>query len=66
MTGTVDTGWHAGAEVLEKGHLIDPATVSYSGDLVLLVRPPQASNDDAQRATAVRDDPSAGRMPPLP
>jgi hypothetical protein len=39
MTGTVDTGWHAGAEVLEKGQLTDPTTVSYSGDLVLLVRP---------------------------
>jgi hypothetical protein len=39
MTGTVDTGWHAGGEVLEKGHLTNPTTVSYAGDLVLLVRP---------------------------
>lgn len=43
MTGSVDTGWHAGAEVLETGHLTDPATAFYAGDLVLLVRPDDAT-----------------------
>ena len=38
MTGTVTDGWHAGAEVLERGQLIDPATYTFTGDIVLLVR----------------------------
>lgn len=38
MTGTVTEGWHTGAEVLERGQLIDPATDTFTGDIVLLTR----------------------------
>lgn len=38
MDGTVTDGWHKGAEVLEKGQLTDPATYTFTGDIVLLVR----------------------------
>lgn len=38
MTGTVTEGWNQGAEVLERGQLIDPATETFTGDLVLLSR----------------------------
>ena len=39
LTGTVTSGWHKGAEVIERGQLIDPATETFAGDIVLLVRP---------------------------
>ncbi len=38
MTGTVTNGWNQGAEVLERGQLVDPTTETFTGDLVLLTR----------------------------
>lgn len=38
MSGTVDSGWEQGKEVLEKGQLIDPATLTFAGDLIILDR----------------------------
>ena len=36
MSGTVVSGWHKGASVIESGQLTDPATYSFEGDLVIL------------------------------
>lgn len=65
MTGTVTRGWHKGDEVLERGQLIDPATETFAGDLVLLTRCPQPKPAHRLARTAPPNDNPMGCYSPI-
>jgi hypothetical protein len=49
LDGLVCSGWHAGARVHEEGKLVDPATLSFAGDIHIL----PGSSADATASTVV-------------
>jgi hypothetical protein len=49
LGGLVCSGWHAGARVHEEGKLVDPATLSFAGDIHIL----PGSSADATASTVV-------------